>query len=93
MLNIISEKLKAPDTGLIVLRMALGLLLILHGINKLQYPGSIDWITGQLQGVGLPGVIAYGVLDWRNSCSFDAYYRLEEPSGCFHSSRQYAVWL
>src|SRR5512143_3212115 len=37
------------DTGKLVLRLALGILILLHGISKLMH------------GIGLPAVVAYGV--------------------------------
>lgn len=45
--------------GQTVLRMFLGVLLIMHGINKLQH--GIDGIVGMVTSLGLPGFIAYGV--------------------------------
>ena len=48
------------DLGKLVLRLALGLLILLHGIGKLR--GGLDQITGLVTAHGLPGFIAYGVL-------------------------------
>lgn len=48
------------DSGKLVLRLALGILVLLHGIAKLQ--GGIDGIAGMLQAHGLPGVLAWGAL-------------------------------
>lgn len=48
------------DSGKLVLRLALGLLILLHGIGKLR--GGLDQITGLVTAHGLPGFIAYGVL-------------------------------
>ena len=47
------------DTGRLILRLAIGGLLLLHGISKLI--NGIDWMVGMLEGKGLPGVLAYGV--------------------------------
>lgn len=47
----------AQETGKLVLRLALGVLILLHGIAKLQ--GGIGGITGMVEGAGLPGVLAY----------------------------------
>jgi putative oxidoreductase len=47
------------DTGRLILRLAVGGLLLLHGISKLI--NGIDWLVGMLDGKGLPGVLAYGV--------------------------------
>lgn len=47
------------DLGKLILRLALGILVLLHGLGKLD--GGVGWITGMLQSNGLPGFIAYGV--------------------------------
>lgn len=49
----------ADDTGKLILRVVLGVLVLLHGISKLL--GGIDGIVGMVQGVGLPAFVAYGV--------------------------------
>jgi putative oxidoreductase len=46
------------DVGRLVLRVALGVLILLHGIAKMR--GGLDPIVGMLQAHGLPGVFAYG---------------------------------
>lgn len=48
-----------PDIGKLVLRLTLGVLILLHGIDKLH--GGVSGIAGMLQNVGLPGFFAYGV--------------------------------
>ncbi|MEO6362328.1 MAG: DoxX family protein [Caldimonas sp.] len=47
------------DVGRLVLRLALGILLLLHGIAKLS--GPPDFIVDILAKAGLPGFLAYGV--------------------------------
>lgn len=47
------------DTGKLVLRVALGVLILLHGIAKLR--GGIDFITQTVTAAGLPAFLAYGV--------------------------------
>ena len=47
------------DLGKLILRLTLGLLLLLHGIAKLE--SGVGWISGSLQGYGLQGFLAYGV--------------------------------
>ncbi|MGQ7246166.1 DoxX family protein [Halomonas sp. V046] len=57
--------LKALDNehlGKLILRLALGILILLHGISKLVNPGSLSWISDTLASHGLPTVLAYGVL-------------------------------
>jgi putative oxidoreductase len=46
------------DLGKLILRLALGILLLLHGLAKLT--SGVDGIAGMLQGAGLPGWLAYG---------------------------------
>lgn len=48
-----------PDVGKLILRISLALMMLLHGIAKLQH--GVDWISGSLQSMGLPGFFAYGV--------------------------------
>lgn len=48
------------DLGKLILRVALGVLVLLHGIAKLT--GGLSHITGMVEKAGLPGPLAYGVL-------------------------------
>ncbi|MBW8371692.1 MAG: DoxX family protein [Thiobacillus sp.] len=47
------------DTGKLVLRLTLGVLILLHGIAKLTH--GIDPIQGMVAGMGMPVFFAYGV--------------------------------
>lgn len=47
------------DLGKLVIRSALAILILLHGISKLT--GGIDGIAGMVTNAGLPAVFAYGV--------------------------------
>lgn len=47
------------DLGLLVLRLSVGILMILHGIAKLQH--GIGPIEGLTEAAGLPSFVAYGV--------------------------------
>jgi putative oxidoreductase len=47
------------DIGKLVLRLALGLLILLHGIAKLM--NGIAPVEGMVTAIGLPGFVAYGV--------------------------------
>lgn len=49
------------DLGKLLLRLSVGVLMLLHGVAKLLNPGTLDFIGGQLAGLGLPQFIAYGV--------------------------------
>lgn len=48
------------DLGKLILRLALGLLILLHGIGKLR--GGVGPIEQLLAAHGLPTVLAYGAL-------------------------------
>jgi putative oxidoreductase len=48
------------DLARLVLRVALGAMILLHGIAKIR--GGLGGITGMVEAQGLPGVLAYGVL-------------------------------
>jgi putative oxidoreductase len=47
------------DTGKLVLRLTLGILILLHGLAKLT--NGVSGISGMLSGMGLPSTLAYGV--------------------------------
>ena len=47
------------SVGKLILRLALGALILLHGIAKLT--GGIDAISGMVVKAGLPAFLAYGV--------------------------------
>lgn len=47
------------DTGKLILRLALGVMILLHGVAKLT--NGIDGITGMVMANGLPPWVAYGV--------------------------------
>jgi len=46
------------DLGLLILRIAVGTLMLFHGIAKL---GGVSFIEGMLDEKGLPSFLAYGV--------------------------------
>jgi len=52
--------MKSDDLGKLVLRLALGILILLHGIAKVN--SGVGGIAGMLSNHGLPGVLAYLVL-------------------------------
>lgn len=47
------------DLGKLILRLGLGILLLLHGLAKLD--SGVGWIVDMLGQHGLPGFLAYGV--------------------------------
>lgn len=47
------------DQGKLVLRAVLAVMLLFHGLSKLA--GGIGFVTGMLEGAGLPAILGYGV--------------------------------
>ena len=47
------------DTGLLILRAGLGILILFHGMDKIVH--GIGPIQGMVTGKGLPALLAYGV--------------------------------
>lgn len=56
----VNRTLTHDDFGKLLLRMAVGGLMLFHGLHKLF--GGVGFISGMLVEKGLPGFIAYGVL-------------------------------
>lgn len=54
-----ADKKLMDDSGKLVLRVALGGMMLFHGIAKLA--GGVEGIGGMLESKGLPAFIAYGV--------------------------------
>lgn len=51
--------IKSDDTGKLILRLSLGILVLMHGLMKLS--GGVGGISGMLSSHGLPGFLAYFV--------------------------------
>jgi putative oxidoreductase len=49
----------AGDVGKLILRLALGILVLLHGIAKIRT--GVDSIVTGLEGIGMPSWFAFGV--------------------------------
>ncbi len=49
------------DLGKLILRLTLGLLMLFHGVAKIQSPETVEYIGTSLAGFGLPAFLAYGV--------------------------------
>ena len=47
------------DLGKLILRLGLGILLLLHGLSKLN--SGVGWLVDMVSQHGLPGFVAYGV--------------------------------
>ncbi|MET6677185.1 DoxX family protein [Citrobacter amalonaticus] len=60
LLTAVNRMLTHEDFGKFLLRLAVGGLMLFHGLHKLF--AGIDGISGMLIAKGLPGFIAYGVL-------------------------------
>lgn len=54
------DSLRSTDLGLLLLRIALGGLMLFHGMHKLIY--GVGFIGDMLAAIGLPSFIAYGSL-------------------------------
>ena len=50
---------KCEDTGKLIVRLMVGVLLLLHGISKMKT--GVDWLTDMLASHGLPSFLRYGV--------------------------------
>ncbi len=50
---------KSSDTGILIIRISVGVILLFHGIYKLL--NGIGWMEVPLSQYGLPFYIAYGV--------------------------------
>lgn len=50
---------RSDDTGKLILRLSLGILILLHGLAKLS--SGVGGIAGMLSSHGLPGFLAYFV--------------------------------
>lgn len=48
-----------PDFGRLLLRLTFGILMLFHGVAKIDH--GVGWISALLEQKGLPGFIAYGV--------------------------------
>ena len=50
---------KSINTGLLLMRVTIGILMFFHGFSKLLH--GINGIVGRMADTGLPGFFAYGV--------------------------------
>jgi putative oxidoreductase len=50
---------KSDDLGKLLLRIAVGLVLVFHGYSKIL--SGVEWLKAPVAGLGLPGFVAYGV--------------------------------
>lgn len=52
------SKITAEDYGRLLLRLAVGGLMLFHGIHKVRH--GVDWMFPMLEAKGLPTLMAYG---------------------------------
>ena len=55
------DTLHNEHAGKLVLRLTVGVLMLFHGVSKVLHPDSLAWIGQQLNNIGLPAFISYGV--------------------------------
>ncbi len=79
MLNAVNKTLSHDDAGKLLLRLAVGGLMLFHGLHKLL--DGVGGISGMLVAKGLPGFIAYGVLVGGSGRSLLVNSRRPDPSG------------
>lgn len=56
-----AKLLSTEDLGKLVLRLTTGGLILLHGVHKVLYPSSLDFIRKLLISMDLTPLLAYGV--------------------------------
>ena len=49
----------SEDLGKLLLRIAMGVLILFHGVSKLLH--GLDAVSGAVAAAGLPALVAYGV--------------------------------
>jgi putative oxidoreductase len=54
-----SAALRSDDLGKLLLRLAVGGLLLFHGVGKIA--AGVGWMMPMLGSMGIPGFVAYGV--------------------------------
>jgi putative oxidoreductase len=57
--SVVSSRAGWEDTGKLILRVTVAVLLMMHGIAKMQ--NGISWMAGMLQSHHLPAFVGYGV--------------------------------
>lgn len=56
-----NDLVKNDDLGKLILRLTVGVLILFHGVAKIQSPATLEFIMGSLSSNGLPSFLAYGV--------------------------------
>ena len=56
-----NDYLRNDDLGKLILRLTLGVLMLFHGVMKVQSPSTVEYIAGNLSSAGLPSILANGV--------------------------------
>ncbi|SUB99163.1 DoxX [Proteus penneri] len=69
MINKFNQLVDCSDLGKLVLRVSLGVLMLLHGLHKME-PGGLAGIQGMLANFNLPAFIAYGTVIGGSRCTY-----------------------
>lgn len=56
-----NENTAMEDTGRLILRLCVGILMLFHGVEKVQHQASVDFIMQKVVALGMPEWVAYGV--------------------------------
>jgi len=56
-----NDFLENDDAGKLIMRLTLGILMLFHGVAKIQSPGTVEYLAGTLSSSGLPPSLIYGV--------------------------------
>ena len=91
LLNTVNRRLSHDDAGKLLLRLAVGGLMLFHGIHKLI--DGVDGISGMLAAQGLPGFIAYGVLVGKWSPCLLIIGVLTRPAALVLAFTMVVAWL
>lgn len=51
----------SDDLGRLLLRLGLGVVMLLHGVDKILHPAGIQFIARHVQEAGLPDFVTQGV--------------------------------
>lgn len=49
------------DLGRLLLRLGLGVVILLHGIDKILHPSAIEFVARHVEQAGLPPLLTHGV--------------------------------
>ncbi len=79
LLNAVNKTLSHEDAGKLLLRLAVGGLMLFHGLHKLI--DGVDGISGMLVAKGVPGLLPMACWWGKSSRLFTYSWRLDAPGG------------